>query len=402
MRDSGPGFRCAPSGLQNGHNMDFGWSSEVAERIEAARHFAEAKLSARPADGFDHAGWRAVAEFGLIDFPLPESWGGRNGGALVTAALLEALGRGGADRGLLFAIGAHLFGCAMPLATYGSPAQAERWKNALGSGSAIGALAITEATGGSSFDRMATQARAQSGGYVLSGEKTLISNAPVAGFLLVLARESSRPGPFGITAFLVPRDTPGLDVAPLASSRGLPGAPLGRVRLNDCTVGSDAVIGRPGAGLKIFATAMQWERSCLLAGFLGAAERDLAACTEALHRRHDGGGSLLRYQGVSHRLARMKLRLESARLLVYRAAWSIDQGHEDYAAAAMAKLAASEAAVDSASDALRLVAGSAWLDSAFDFRTTLIDVSGSLFASGTSEVQLDVLVRDLQSEHRRT
>ena len=98
----------------------------------------------------------------------------------------------------------------------------------------------------------------------------------------------------------------------------------------------------------------------------------------------------------------MKLRLESARLLVYRAAWSLDQGHEDYAAAATAKLAASEAVVDTATDALRLVAGSAWLDSALDFRATLTDVAGSLFASGTSEVQLDVLARDLQSEHRRT
>jgi len=382
--------------------MDFGWPGEIAERVEAARQFAEARLAAGPRDGFDPAGWRAVADFGLIDFALPETWGGRNGGALVTAALLEALGRGGADRGLLFAIGAHLFGCALPLATYGSPAQAERWKNALGGGSAIGALAITEATGGSSFDRMATQARAQSGGYVLDGEKTLISNAPVASLFLVLARESSRPGPFGITAFLVPRDTAGLDVASIDSGRALPGAPLGRVRLKDCFVGSDALVGRPGTGLRVFATAMQWERSCLLAGFLGAAERDLARCAAALQHRHDGGGSLLRHQGVSHRLARMKLRLESARLLVYRAAWSIDQGHEDYAAAAMAKLAASEAVVDAANDALRLVAGSAWLDGAFDFRTTMADVAGTLFASGTSEVQLDVLARDLQSEHRRT
>jgi alkylation response protein AidB-like acyl-CoA dehydrogenase len=193
-----------------------------------------------------------------------------------------------------------------------------------------------------------------------------------------------------------------LEIAAIAPSRGLAGAPLGRVRFQHCALGSDAVIGRPGAGLKVFATAMQWERSCLLAGFLGAAERDLAVCTQALQERHDASGSLLRHQGVSHRLARMKLRLESARLLVYRAAWSIDQGHEDYAAAAMAKLAASEAAVDTANDALRLVAGSAWLDGALDFRATLADVAGILFASGTSEVQLDVLARALQSERRPT
>src|SRR5260370_5356465 len=179
--------------------MDLGWPSEIAERIEAARQFAEAKLAVRAADGVDTAGWRAVDDFGLIDFALPEAWGGRNGGALVTASLLEALGRGGADRGLLFAIGAHLFGCAMPLAIYGAPAQAERWKNALGSGSAVGALAITESTGGSSLDRMATEAREVPGGYVLNGEKTLMANAPVAGLFLVLCRQRHRRGPCGLT-----------------------------------------------------------------------------------------------------------------------------------------------------------------------------------------------------------
>src|SRR5438552_8561964 len=209
--------------------MDFGWPSDIAERIAAARQFAEAKLAAHAADGFDHAGWRAIADFGLIDFALPRAWGGRNGGALVTAALLEALGRGGADRGLLFAIGAHLFGCAMPLATYGSSAQAERWKHALGSGAAIGALAITEATGGSSLDGIATEAREGSGGYVLNGEKTLIANAPVAGLFLVLARHSHRPGPFGLTALPLPRHASHLALAPIAWGRGWRGAPLGPV-----------------------------------------------------------------------------------------------------------------------------------------------------------------------------
>ena len=381
--------------------MDFGWPSEVQERVESARRFAEEKLAAGGSTtGFDHSAWRAVAELGVIESLLPRAWGGKNCGALVTAAVLEALGRGGADRGLLFALGAHLFGCAMPLATYGSPQQAECWKDRLGSGAIIGALAITEASGGSSFDLLTTEAREISGGYALDGEKTLIANAPVAGLFLVMARQFRGRGPFSFTAFLVPRDTAGVAVSPIPSSIGLPGAPLGRVRLKECFVGADAVVGRPGSGLKIFATAMQWERSCLLAGFLGAAERDLAACGEALQRRRDADGSLLRHQAVSHRLARMKLRLESARLLVYRAAWSIYQAHEDYAAAAMAKLAASEAIVDGATDSLRLMAGSAWLDGGLNLGATLHDVVGGLFASGTSEVQLDVLARCLQSEHR--
>lgn len=383
--------------------MDFSWPIEIGERVDEARRFAEENLftESRPA-GFDRTAWDAVGGLGVIALALPEIWGGRNCGALMITAVLEALGRGGADRGLLFAIGAHLFGCAVPLATYGSPHQAERWKEGIRTGLVIGALAVTEATGGSSLDLLATEAREVSGGYVLNGEKTLIANAPVADLFLVLARQFLDRGPFGLTAFLVASDAAGLEVSPIESGMRLPGVSLGRVRLNDCFVPAAAVVGRPGAGLKIFATAMQWERSCLLAGFLGAAERDLVACSDALQLRRDGGGPLLRHQGVSHRLARMKLKLESARLLVYRAAWSIDQAHEDYAAAAMAKLAASEAIVDAATDSLRLMAGSAWLDSRLNFSATLNDVVGGLFASGTAEVQLDVLARYIQSEHRQS
>jgi alkylation response protein AidB-like acyl-CoA dehydrogenase len=386
--------------LQMAYQMDFGWSSETKDLMKVARRFAEDNLStkSRPA-GFDGSAWTALANFGLLSLPLPEAWGGRDRGALVTAAVMEALGRGGADRGLLFAIGAHIFGCAVPLTIYGSTIQAERWGGGLRSGSVIGALAVTEVTGGSSLDLLATTARESSGGYFLSGEKTLIANAPVAGLFLVLARQFRDLGPFGFTAFLVPVDTPGLEVSVIDSDIGLPGAPLGRVRMDNCFLSEAAVVGRPGAGLKIFATAMQWERSCLLAGFLGAAQRDLVTCDEALQLRRDGGGSIIRHQGVSHRLARTKLKLESARLLVYRAAWCIDHGHEDYAAAAMAKLAASEAVVDAATDCLRLMAGSAWLDNRFNFIAILSDVIGGLFASGTSEMQLDILARDLQSEH---
>src|SRR6185503_11858071 len=114
------------------------------------------------------------------------------------------------------------------------------------------------------------------------------------------------------------------------------GAPMGNVRLADCFVPSQMVLGRPGAGLKIFATAMQWERTCLLAGFLGAAERDLAITVDTLRERRDGAGSLWRHQAISHPLARLKLKLEGARLIAYRAACAIDRHLDNHAAAAMA------------------------------------------------------------------
>jgi len=381
--------------------MDFAWPTEVLHRLERARQFAEEKLSLLPGPtGFDQAAWSTLADFGLFRMPLSKAWGGESSGALATFGVLEALGRGGADRGLLFAAGAHLFGCAVPLAAYGTPRHAEAWGEGLSSGSVIGALAVTEAAGGSTLDLLSTQAAETAGGYVLSGEKTLIANAPDAGAFLVLARQYHDRGPLGLTAFLVPSGASGMTVTRIAPRVGLRGVALGRVQFAECFVPEDAVIGRPGAGLKIFATAMQWERTCLLAGFLGAAERDLSACLDALHDRRDGHGSLLRHQAVSHRLARIKCSLESARLLAYRAAWSIDRAHDDYAGAAMAKLALSEAVVEAALDALRLMAGSAWRRDGIDWGAGLNDALGGLFASGTSEVQLDMIARHLQSGHR--
>jgi alkylation response protein AidB-like acyl-CoA dehydrogenase len=383
--------------------MDFAWSSDAQDRIAAARNFAEARLAVRPRTaGFDREAWRSAAAFGALKLGLPKRCGGEEAGALLTSAVFEALGRGGADRGLLFAMGAHLFGCTMPIVVHGAPHHLAGYAEGLGSGELIAALAITEPAGGSSLDLLTTQVAEAPGGFVLNGAKTLISNAGVADVFLVIARQYPDRGAFGLTAFLVPCGAPGLTVKPVASPLGMPGAPVGDLRFDDCFVPTDAMLGRPGSGLKIFTAAMQWERTCILAGFIGAAERDLAHCVAALQSRSDGQGPLYRHQAVSHRLARMRLTLDSARLMLYRAAWSLDRGGDDFALASMAKLAASEAIVAAANDCLRLMAGSAWTGvAAIDAGGALADTIGTLFASGTTEVHLDIVARQLQMEQRR-
>jgi alkylation response protein AidB-like acyl-CoA dehydrogenase len=365
--------------------------------FEQARQLAEERLSGRgERSAFDPAGWKAAAEFGVFRAAAISADGVQ--GAMKTVAILEGLGRGGADRGLLFAIGAHLFGCLVPISIYATPSQAAVWEHRLREGSVVGALAVTEAGGGSSLDHIETAAAETEGGYRLNGRKTLIGNAARAGLFIVLARQFPERGPLGLTAFLVPADTIGLSARPMATTIGLPGAAMGNIELNDCLVPRDAVLGKPGAGLRVFSTAMLWERSCLLAGFLGAAERDLAACIKALRAR-GSRGSLLQHQAVSHRLARMKLRLDGARLLGYRAAQHLDEERDDHSIAAMAKLAMSEAVVAVAEDALRLLAGMAWRKEPIDLSAALGDALGGLFASGTSELQLEMIARSLQAEH---
>jgi alkylation response protein AidB-like acyl-CoA dehydrogenase len=382
--------------------MKFDLPSETRRIFEQARRFAEANLANRDrCIGLDRNGWRAAAEFGVFQLAAGPAGGSGGRGALASVAMLEGMGRGGADRGLLFAIGAHLFGSLVPLSIHAGQSHAAQWLAPLRNGTVIGALAVTEVGGGSSFEHIETTLVESTGGYVLSGKKTLIGDAPEAGVFLVLARQFPSRGPLGLTALLVPADISGLTVTPIATT-GLSGLPMGDVVFDQCVVPADAVLGGRGAGLRVFATAMQWERSCLLSGFLGAAERDLEACLSILRERGDHQGSLLRHQAVAHRLARMKLGLDSARLLVYRAANFIDEGHDDHAAAAMAKLAASEAIVAAAEHGLRLMAGLGWRAQPVDYSAALCDALGGLSASGTTEIQLETVARSMQEGQLRS
>lgn len=378
--------------------MHFGWSAQARQRIEGALNFAQERLSTRPGVvGLDHAGWRQAAEFGLFRMIMPsQDLDGRTSGALASATILEAMGRGGADRGLLFSLGAHLFGCLVPFLSYATAAQRAEWEDKLRDGTALAALAVTERAGGSSLGNLATEAAPISGGFKLSGEKTLVGNAPNASLIIVLARHRGRRGPMSLTAFLLSSATAGLSVSP-ERAPGLANAPTGTIHLDSCVVPESAVLGQPGSGFQVFSKAMLWERACLLAGFLGAAERDLNTCIDFLAARRDAGGPLLRHQAVAHRLAQIKLSLDSAHLMLYRAAWSIDQGVNNHASSAMAKLAASEAIVGAAEDTFRLLAGAGWRGEVGDAMVGLMDAFGGLLASGTSEIQLEIVARHLQA-----
>lgn len=354
----------------------------------ATQSWAEQTLAGRPRPaGLDHAAWQLCAFHGVT--------AALDAGASHAASVFEALGEGGADRGLLFALGAHVFGALAPFLRHATPAQRARWEPSLRDGSSIAALAVSEAAGGSSFDQLATIVCAKGDGLVLSGTKTLITNAPAAHLFLVLARQFPERGPLGLTMLLVPREIPGLTVTRLPTG-GLPGAPMGEVSFDGCALPGIATLGRPGAGLRVFATAMAWERSLLLAGFLGVAARDLRAAIRALAVR-----DALRHQAVAHRIAAMHMRLAAARHFVYAAAAALDAGQENAATAAMAKLAASEAVSACATDTARLLAGVGWRGVPFDTTAAIVDTLGTLFASGTSEIHLDTIARHAIASARR-
>jgi alkylation response protein AidB-like acyl-CoA dehydrogenase len=373
------------------------WNPEFQHEIARVRHFAEASLSRRAEAGLDRQGWQACAGEKLLGLPLPASWDGASCSALETVALFEALGRGGADRGLLFALGAHLFGACVPMALYGGPDLASRQGRFSVAGSRIFALAITEPSGGSHISSMETTARLSGGGYVLRGEKRFVTNAPDADLFLVLASTSPERGTFGLTAFLVPKETPGLEVRPLASTLGLAGAPMGSVYFQSCELPAAAVLGKEGGGFAVLGTAMQWERTCILAGFLGAAERDLARCVARMRRSRGGHPAPADHQAVAHRLAGVKCGLEAARAVLYRGASALDLRRETLLWPSLVKRTLSETLTTCAQDMMRLYAGAGWADED-GAATAWRDTAATLSASGTNDVQLNLIASCLRPD----
>jgi L-prolyl-PCP dehydrogenase len=380
--------------------MDFSWNDAQRELYEQSLRFARELSENRDPDEARHGApfperaWQQCANFGLAGLSVPEELGGLGLDALTTAHVVEAFGRGLRDTGLLFSASAHLFAVTMPLVEHASDELRYDMVPRLASGSWIGANAITEPGAGSDTASLATRAIRSESGYVLRGEKCFVTNAPVADVFLVYATTAPRAGYLGQTAFAVPRTTPGLTIGKPYEKTGLSTSPLASVHFDDCPIPERLRVGREGQGSRIFARSMAWERACLFAGFVGAMDTQLDACIEHARMRVQFGKPIAAHQAVSHRIAEMKRRLESARLLLYHACWLRDEGHDATLEISLAKLAISEAAVASGVDAMRIHGGSGYMKETGVDRG-LLDGLGSTIFSGTSDIQRELIAHRL-------
>lgn len=379
--------------------MDFSPTPEQSERAAHIARFAREALSPgarrRIAENrFDREIWDRAAELGLTGLPIPESWGGSNLGALDTMLAVEALGAHCPDLGLIFSLCAHMFASVVPLWRFGSAELQERFLRAMVSGRLIAANAITEPESGSDAYAMRTSARRDGDDYVLNGEKCFVTNAPVADLFLIYARTNPKQAFFGISCFAAPRDTPGLTVLPGGGKTGLGASPWGGLSLIDCRLPAASRIGAEGAGAAIFHDSMIWERGCLFAAYVGAMERVLDQCVSYARDRKQFRQAIGRHQSVSNRLVDMKLRLETSRLLLYRAGWLYDQGLPCEDAIAQSKLWISECAVQSGLDAIQIFGG-AGVSSESGVDRLLLDSLPSRIFSGTSEIQREFIARHM-------
>lgn len=341
---------------------------------------------------FDWGGWQALGKLGLPGLPIPTQYGGSAGDSLTTLCALEGLGYGCGDNGLNFALGAHLWGCAMPLACFGSEQQKQRYLPRLASGAWIGALAASEREAGSDVYSLKTTACRQGDHYLLNGSKMFITNAPIADLFLVVATVDAGKGAFGLTAFLIEKGTPGLRVGENLEKMGLRTTPMGELFLENCPVPAANRLGVEGSGIAIFTDAMTWERTLILAPAVGTLQRILEQCVHYVQQRRQFGQAISKFQAVAHKVVEMRLRLETARLLLYKVGWLKQQGAAAIEESAMAKLYISETWVQNCQEALQIHGGYGYL-TATELERELRDAIGSQFYSGTAEIQRQTIAR---------
>ncbi|MCI3271292.1 acyl-CoA dehydrogenase family protein [Streptomyces cylindrosporus] len=375
--------------------MEFGWNEEQQARYDDVLTATRAAFPTPPGSGFySRKDWLLLGEIGLLGACLPEEYGGQGLGALDTARVVEAVGRGCADTGLVFGAAAHTFACAVPIAAFGTPETKRRLLPELAAGRLIAGNAMTEPEAGSDSSRLGMIATAVDGGYLLNGTKSFVSNGPAADVYVTYGTVNPKAGFLGVTGFVVDRGAEGVVVGAPYEKMGMHSCPAGAVTFEDCFVPEAQVLGGVGAGAAIFQHSMGWERACLFALYLGLLDRLLEQCVAHARQRRQFGRRIGEFQSVSNRIADIKVRLEGARLLLYRACWSMDQGEPSVLEIALSKLAVSEGVLASAADAVRIFGGRGYLRED-GIEAALRDAVPSTIFSGTSDIQRQLIVKEI-------
>lgn len=375
--------------------MEFSLTPQQQEWQTAAIEFARASL-ADDMIARDHAGtfsrdlWKKCAEFGVQGLPVPEEYGGNGADVGTAIAVMEGLGYGCKDAGLLFSINAHLWTNSVPILLYGTEAQKKKYLPGLCDGTLIGANGASEPESGSDVFAMKTRAEKRGNTYILNGAKMFVTNAQVADTIATYATLDEKMGIMGVCGFIVEKSFPGVSVSRKLEKMGLRTSPMAEVIFENCEVPAENLLGREGRGAEVFNCSMEWERSCILASCLGTMRRQLEKCTEYARMRRQFGRPIGKFQSVANKLVDMKVRLETARPLVYRIGWLKDQGKSAVMEAAMAKLYLSDCFVKSSLDAIQVYGGYGYMTEC-ELERDLRDAVGSQLYSGTSEIQRNII-----------
>jgi alkylation response protein AidB-like acyl-CoA dehydrogenase len=332
-----------------------------------------------------------MAELGLLGLLVPEEYGGAGANTLDYVLAIEEISWADASHSVVISVNNSLV--CEPILRFGTESQKRRFLAPLAQGEYVGAYCLSEPTSGSDASNMSTQATREGDSYVLNGTKSWITNGGEAGLYLVYALTNPDvPKAKGITAFLVPADTPGLRAGAKEKKLGIRASSTTQIFFEDCRVPADLVLGEIDEGFRIAMATLDGGRIGIGAQALGIAQRAFDESVRYAKEREAFGHPIADFQGLQWRLADMATRVESARLLVYRAARMKDGGQSFSKEASMAKLAASETAMFCAHAAVQMFGGYGFVRD-YPVEKLFRDAKITEIYEGTSEVQRLVISR---------
>lgn len=346
------------------------------------------------AAGFAPEKWKILRELGIFGLPFDERWGGLGRDLPTTMYVLEGLGYVCRDAGLSFSVTTHLVSTGVPLQFFGSPELQQRYLPAVCAGDRIGAHAISEPEAGSDMLAMRTTARPDGDHLVLDGAKAFVSNGPIADLLVVYAKTDPAAGPFGVTAMVVERDTPGLTIGSPIEKVGLKSSPLSQVFFEDCRVPLANVIGSVGSGFVVFDHVMKWEILCSFVVNVGEMQRRLESAIHYAKGRKQFGQRIGSFQAVSHRIVDMRIAVDTARRALYDAALRLAAGEDCSVDIAIAKIVTSEGNLNSAIAAVKTFGGYGVMTE-YGIEQGVRDALAGTIYSGTSDIQRNRIAAEM-------
>ncbi|MDH4559744.1 acyl-CoA dehydrogenase [Pseudomonas taiwanensis] len=364
---------------------------------DMARDFARAEVAPH-AQAWEKAGWidddlvQQMGELGLLGMVVPEEWGGSYIDYVAYALAVEEISAGDGALGALMSIH-NSVGCG-PILNYGSQAQKDLWLPQLASGTAIGCFCLTEPQAGSEAHNLRTRAELVDGHWVLNGAKQFVSNGKRAKLAIVFAVTDPELGKKGLSAFLVPTDTPGFVVDRSEHKMGIKASDTCAVTLSDCRIPEENLLGLRGKGLAIALSNLEGGRIGIAAQALGIARAAFEAALGYARERVQFGKPIIEHQSIGNLLADMHTRLNAARLMILHAARLKSAGLPCLSEASQAKLFASEIAEQVCSSAIQIHGGYGYLED-YPVEKYYRDARITQIYEGSSEVQRLLIAREM-------
>lgn len=379
--------------------VEFERNTEQKEMQRLVQTFAREVIQPRAAeidetDEFPRDVINKMGELGLMGLPIPEEWGGVGADFLSYITAIEEVSYASAAVGVILAV--HTSVGSFPILFFGSEAQKQKYLPKLASGEYLGAFALTEANAGSDASSIRTKAKREGEFYVLNGTKMFITNGGQADVYCVFAVTNPDKGNRGITAFLVDRDTPGFRIGRKEKKMGLNGSSTCELLFEDAKVPIGNRLGKEGEGFSIAMRLLDGGRIGIAAQALGIARAAFDAANEYVRSRKQFGQPIFQFQGVQFMLAEMATKVEAAKWLVYHAAYLKNKDAECSKEASMAKMFASDTAMQVSTDAVQLFGGYGYIRE-YPVERYMRDAKITQIYEGTNQIQRIVIARNIEN-----